>query len=441
MTEIATYLLKHEFKPLFTEELGWDHDSGEVALSVRDTPFHINVIASKRGFRVLQTRADHFALFDRKWLRELQLQVFAHSHEHILIVSCETLKKQVWMWATTSTRGKGRRHREHPFFSGSPPDGLLIRLEALRFSLDEEERVGLLDAVGKVKSALDTTPELDLFVRRPWYARKSYELARARADGGIDAFRRFVEFHLPLLPWAAKRWSIYMRGLDAEDRIQIVALGLLVASARFDETRGAQFSTYAYHLLRNSAQRHGPVCGRAIQIPSYLWPRRQKAVKALREFGARADPESTIRAINALAESAPALLECWLQIEGTSTVASLNDAAAPAFHESRMLVTPCSSKFDWQERIEASHIISSALARLPDRERAVIDMRFGLHGPSYTLQQVADFFNITRERVRQLELLTLKELRRKLSRSYGVDSPSQWKFDEVTTRADSAEQP
>jgi hypothetical protein len=63
--------------------------------------------------------------------------------------------------------GRKLRHREHPFFSGSPPTSLLSRLKVLRFSLDEEADVTLVDALQRVRTALDASPELNLFARRP----------------------------------------------------------------------------------------------------------------------------------------------------------------------------------------------------------------------------------------------------------------------------------
>jgi RNA polymerase sigma factor (sigma-70 family) len=423
--EVAAYLRQHNFKQLFTEELGWDHDSGEIVLLVRETSFQVKVIASKRGFRVLQTNADHFALFDRKWLRELQVQVFAHAYEHILIVSCDAPRKQVWMWATTSGSGKKRRHREHPFLSNSPSDGLVMRLEAMRFDLEEEERVHLLDAVERVKKALDTEPEFDLFVRRPWFARKSHALAAARKNGGVAAFQSFVEFHLPMLRWAADRFSLPMRGLDEEDRVQIVALGLLRASELFDETRGIQFSTYAYHWLRQAAQRNGPDCVRFVRVPLYLWRTRRRAIVALRELGFSHEPASAIHAMNELAERDLGLLTDWLRIEQTATIASLDDAEATGFREALPLEEPPQILFDWNTRNEANRIIFDVLENLLPRARMIIEMRFGLHGPKYTLKEIAHCLGLTRERVRQIEVETLLDLRSRLASDFGEEHEQQ----------------
>ncbi len=437
MPEIAAYLRRHDFRELFTEELGWDHDSGEIEFDIRGVTFLLRLVACKRGFRVLHTSVEHHVLFDRKWLREIQTHVFQHAHEHVLIASCDRPQKQVWMWATTSGSGRNRRHREHPFFSNAPSDGILLRLESVRFALSEEESIQLVDAAERVRKALDTDPELDLFVRRPWYARRSHELAKARKSGGVQAFQRFVEFHLPMLPRAANQWWIYMRGLDHEERIQIVALGLLRAALKYDEDRGTQFSTYAHIWLRNFAQRYGPLCHRFVQLPHYHWRTRRIAFEALRKLGARADPDSTMRAMNQLAETDLTLLGHLIQIQSTDVIDSFDDATKTAFREARLVPTLELDGFSWQERCEANQVISGVLSEIPVRERTVIEMRFGLHGPQYTLQEVAGILGVTRERVRQLEVLALSKLRPRLARSFGVELPSQWTSDEDEQQDDS----
>jgi RNA polymerase nonessential primary-like sigma factor len=425
VAEIAAYLRRHEFRELFTEELGWDHDSGDIEFQIRDVMFRLRVVACKRGFRVLHTSAEHHVLFDRKWLREIQACVFGHAHEHVLIVSCERPQKQVWMWASTSTSRKSRKHREHSFSTATPPAGLLLRLEAMRFTLEEEEAIRLLDAAERVRNALDADADLNLFVRRPWYARRSYELAKARKDGGVEAFQKFVEFHLPMLPRAANRWWKYMRGLDREERIQIVALGLLRAASKYDEDRGAQFSTYAHTALRRAAQRHGTYCTRFVRLPVHLWKIRQKGLADLRAVEIRQDPNGHVTAIDQLAESDRNLLDQLMLIRRTDIIASMNDPTDPAFRTVRLLPAHDGANSSFLERVETTQVVSTGLAEIGERERKVVEMRFGLMGPSYTLEKIAEFLGITRERVRQIELQALDRLRPRLAKSLGIEVSSR----------------
>jgi hypothetical protein len=95
------------------------------------------VIAHKRGVQVLWSSADRVVLLNRGLLRKLQNLVARAVHEHILIFSSEEPRKQVWAWCVRLPDGRKLRHREHPFFSATPPTPFLHRIEQLRFSLDE----------------------------------------------------------------------------------------------------------------------------------------------------------------------------------------------------------------------------------------------------------------------------------------------------------------
>jgi len=97
--------------------------------------------------------------------------------------------------------GRRLRPREHPFFSGSPPAALGARLNGLRFTLDEEENVTFIDALHRVREALDLSPELNLIAKRPWLAERSDELAVAMAQGDKEPFDAFILLHRPLAPY------------------------------------------------------------------------------------------------------------------------------------------------------------------------------------------------------------------------------------------------
>jgi hypothetical protein len=132
---------------------------------------------------ILHGQADHATLYNRGRLRTLQRKLAAHVHEHVVIYSCDIPRKQVWQWAVRVENGRRLRHREHPFFSESPPPGLLKRLKQLRFTLDEEDGITLVDALARVRTVLDAAAEFNLFVNKPWYAERSDQLAEALENG------------------------------------------------------------------------------------------------------------------------------------------------------------------------------------------------------------------------------------------------------------------
>jgi hypothetical protein len=201
MDDVGVHLARHDFKALFVEALGWDHASAEHRLDADGLTFTFRLIAHKRGFQILVCEADRYTLFNRHRLRELERQIARLAHEDVIIYTCSEPRKQVWQWAVHMPDGRKLRHREHPFFTEMPPQALLTRIQGLRFSLDEEERITLADALDRARGALDTKSEHNLFVNHPKYAEQGDKLAMAMASGGIEDFHRFVLFHRRLARW------------------------------------------------------------------------------------------------------------------------------------------------------------------------------------------------------------------------------------------------
>lgn len=241
MNSLASYLAQHRFKDLFIEALGWDHASGMFELALEDRVYPLSAIAQKRGLVILHGRADHATLYNRGRLRKLQRKLAAEVHEQVVIYSCENPRKQVWQWALRLGGGRRLRHREHPFLSESPPPQLLARLARLRFTLDEEDLVTVLDATDRVRAVLDASAEYNLFVNRPRYVERSEQLAAAAENGGDAEFHAFILFHRPLVRWAVRPYVRLYCG-DVEDAEQSGMLGLIYAARHYDRRRGVQFS-------------------------------------------------------------------------------------------------------------------------------------------------------------------------------------------------------
>ena len=193
---IKSSLASHKLTPLFVEDLGWDRVraseytflDGNVALAV----------AQKRGFMVFACEVHRTDLANRGLLRRHQRELRKQYHEHILIHYCQTPPKQVWQWVTSVGEGRRVMHREHPFFSADPPPRLLERLDGLAIPIEQEEQTTLVDVLDRVRAALLPDSELNLFARKPWYAKQSDRLAMDLKAGKPGAFGEFVEFHLPL---------------------------------------------------------------------------------------------------------------------------------------------------------------------------------------------------------------------------------------------------
>lgn len=412
MDAVAVHLACHDFKALFVEVLGWDNASAEHHFEADGQTFKFRLIAHKRGFQVLVCEADRYTLFNRRRLRELERQVFRLAHEHIVIYTCSEPGKQVWQWAIHVPGKKRLRHREHPFFSADPPKELVSRLAGLRFSLAEEENATLVDALDRVRLALDTTSELG-FVRKPWYAEQSDKLAMAMQTGGDAAFHAFVVFHINLLRWGGRRITKKI-GIDPEDAEQIAAFTLMRAARHFKPSLGYQFSTYACAAFKRDAERcYGqPFLAVQVSANAYRWFRYVK--RELNRRLARDGPDAATDFLNervgvhaktamgftwveavTSAEPLPPLADCQKNWDGTPLV-DFRDGAH-GLHREAM-----------------SGIIRSAMLTLSDSDRRLIDLRYGFTGREHTLEEIGREFKLTKERIRQKQIKAEAALRKSM---------------------------
>lgn len=446
MDQLAAHLASHSFRALFIETMGWDHASATADIAVDGQRFRIDVIAQKRGFHVFHVGADKYTLFNRQRLRSIQGELLKRAHEHIVIYSCDDPRKQVWQWAVRQPDGRRLRHREHPFFSATPPEPLVGRLHNLCFSLQEEERVTLVDALDRVRSALDTEADLNLFVNRPWYAEQGDRLAMTMREGGTPAFHRFVSFHLPYARWGAKQWHRYFHGVEEEDREQIAAIGLLEAARRFDPSRGHQFSTYAYHWVRQACQRHGQDYARLIRVPTHVIRQCASVRSRLHRLSNRGGDDAVIELLRDLWDRLPRVAEYWRRYCIATSVQSLSDPQASA--DARRVADSVEDPSAAAHRVEASIAVESVIDQLPPQDARLIRMRYGLGGEPHTLEAIAQAVRLTRERVRQRLESIEERLRPPMATKLGLPLPpartsvgdGETKVDKDSRRTNDAEE-
>jgi RNA polymerase primary sigma factor len=292
--------------------------------------------------------------------------------------------------------------------------------DLVRVYLTDIGRVALLTAEQEVELAKRI--EAGLYAQEKIRQADAKEIAKipvklrrdlqAIAADGARARNHLLEANLRLVVSLAKRYQ--GKGLTLLDLIQEGNIGLVRAVEKFDYTKGYKFSTYATWWIRQALQRAIADQGRTIRVPVHMVEQINKALRVKRDLATELGREPTFEELGAVLEMTAARVEEILGYgretlsletpvgdDGTATFGEfIEDADAPV----------AADVVDFgllQDRLR------SVLGTLPDRSAAVMRMRFGLDdGRARTLDEVGKELGLTRERIRQIERDTLKELRR-----------------------------
>ena len=259
-------------------------------------------------------------------------------------------------------------------------------LDALRLYLRSIGRVNLLTAADEVA------------------------LAKRIERGDMCAKEQMIEANLRLVVSIAKGYL--GRGLTFLDLIQEGSLGLIRAVEKFDYRRGYKFSTYATWWIRQAVTRAIADKGRTIRIPVHMVEKLNKVVhverQLVQQLGREPTPDEIAAELETTQREVRDIMRMAQQpVSLEKPIGEEEDSALGDFVEDDTAESP----FDRASENLRRENVARALATLPRREREVIEMRFGLTGERpQTLEEVGLAFDVTRERIRQIENHTLKKL-------------------------------
>ena len=237
------------------------------------------------------------------------------------------------------------------------------------------------------------------------------ELAIAVENGDLEAKQRLAEANLRLVVSIAKRYV--GRGMQFLDLIQEGNMGLMKAVDKFDYSKGFKFSTYATWWIRQAITRAIADQAPTIRIPVHMVETINKLVREqrnlLQELGQDPTPEQIAERMEMTPDKVREILKIAQEPVSLETpIGEEDDSHLGDFIEDEVIENPV----DYTTRVVLREQLDEVLDTLTDREENVLRLRFGLDdGKMRTLEDVGKVFNVTRERIRQIEAKALRKLR------------------------------
>jgi RNA polymerase primary sigma factor len=292
---------------------------------------------------------------------------------------------------------EGEQHKAPPHQEPPPEDEKIAAIPKLDLTVEPS-----LDSLRLYLRAIGKVPLLT--------ADQEVTLAKRIERGDMSAKTAMIEANLRLVVSIAKGYL--GRGLSFLDLIQEGSLGLIRAVEKFDYRKGYKFSTYATWWIRQAVTRAIADKARTIRIPVHMVEKLNKVVHIERQLvqrlGREPNPEEIAEELEmTTAEVREILRMAQHPVSLEKPIGEEEDSELGDFVEDDQIESPDEHASLSLRREDIEHALSS----LPERERKVIELRFGLTGGQpCTLEEVGKAFGVTRERIRQIENNTLKKL-------------------------------
>ncbi len=324
-------------------------------------------------------------------------------------IETEDMHEASWSFEEENTEEANDSNGVHTHIAHSSS---LLSLES-ECSADDPVRVYLRE-IGKVPLlSYDEEVAFAIRVQRGLVEIKKTHTQRNKRliNDGIEAQKRLTEANLRLVVSVAKKFV--GRGMSLLDLIQEGNIGLLRAVEKFDYTKGYKFSTYATWWIRQAISRSIADQSRTIRVPVHMVETINKMMRITRrltqELGREPLPEEIALEMNISPDKVREIVKVNQEPVSLETpIGEEDDSHLSDFLEDHTSLTPpeAATKKILREQVD------EVLAALTDRERKVLQLRFGLDGTKgRTLEEVGREFRVTRERIRQIESKALRKLR------------------------------
>ncbi len=261
----------------------------------------------------------------------------------------------------------------------------------------------------------------DIGVPKLLSAEEEVSVARAIRAGDQAARQRMIECNLRLVVKIARRYL--NRGLPLLDLIEEGNLGLIHAVKKFDPERGFRFSTYATWWIRQTIERAIMNQARMVRLPIHVIKDINCCLRAARRLTQEQGDAPTVHDIARETGKDVETVERLMMLHERVTVRSQGSDDEPGLLDSLAAAKDAEPQRCAQK--DAVHdLVDHWVFELGDKQREVLERRFGLHGyPRLTLEEIGREIGVTRERVRQIQLDALKNLRRMMERN-GISGDS-----------------
>lgn len=290
-----------------------------------------------------------------------------------------------------------------------PDEDEEVDLDKEELDSDKVEEVDILEGVSTedpVRMYLKEIGNVPLLT-----SEQEVNLAKRVEVGDEEAKKALTEANLRLVVSIAKKYV--GRGMPFLDLIQEGNMGLMKAVDKFDYTKGYKFSTYATWWIRQAITRGIADTGRTIRVPVHMVETINKTLRMtrqlLQELGREPTPDEVADRLGVPVSRVREVLKISRDPVSLDTpIGEEDDSHLGDFIEDDTALSPADSATFSMLREE----LANALESLTDRERQVVKLRFGLEdGRARTLEEVGREFNVTRERIRQIEAKALRKLR------------------------------